>query len=113
MEIVTEEQHSLPLVDVQVVVRSGAIADEPGYEGATRHAIELMARGAGPRSRAQIDEAFLTSASRGLIPIVEIADRPVGDGRPGPIHRRLFDAAKRLVEREARPAWPQRDTTSA
>ena len=61
----------------------------------------------------QVDEAFLSSASRGLIPIVEIAGRPVGDGRPGPTHRRLFDAAKRLVEREARPAWPQHDTTSA
>lgn len=58
MEIITEEQHSLPLVDTQVVVRSGALADEPGCEGATRHAIELMARGAGSRSHAEIDEAF-------------------------------------------------------
>jgi len=48
-----------------------------------------------------IAEAFITSVSRGIVPVVRIDDRTIGDGRPGPLTRelmRLFDA---LAEREA------------
>ncbi|MBE7559355.1 aminotransferase class IV [bacterium] len=31
------------------------------------------------------DEAFLSSSTRGVLPIVAVDDRPVGSGRPGPI----------------------------
>jgi len=34
-------------------------------------------------------EAFLTSASGAAVPVVAIDGRPVGDGRPGPLTRRL------------------------
>jgi len=34
-------------------------------------------------------EAFVTSASGGVIPVVSIDARPVGDGRPGPVTRRV------------------------
>jgi D-alanine transaminase len=34
-------------------------------------------------------EAFLTSASNFVLPIVSIDGRPVGDGRPGPLTKRL------------------------
>ncbi|MBD2745216.1 D-amino-acid transaminase [Microvirga sp. BT688] len=34
-------------------------------------------------------EAFLTSASNFVLPIVTIDGRPVGDGKPGPVTRRL------------------------
>jgi D-alanine transaminase len=34
-------------------------------------------------------EAFLTSASNFVIPVVRIDGAPVGDGRAGPITRRL------------------------
>jgi len=37
-------------------------------------------------------EAFLTSASNFLIPVVRIDDAPVGTGRPGPVTRRLITA---------------------
>jgi branched-chain amino acid aminotransferase len=36
------------------------------------------------------DEVFLTSTTRELVPIVQIDDRPVGDGNPGPITRKLL-----------------------
>jgi branched-chain amino acid aminotransferase len=36
------------------------------------------------------DEVFLTSTTRELVPIVRIDDRPVGDGNPGPITRKLL-----------------------
>jgi D-alanine transaminase len=34
-------------------------------------------------------EAFLTSASNFVLPVVSIDGRPVGNGRPGPITQRL------------------------
>lgn len=37
------------------------------------------------------DEAFLTSTTRGIIPIVRIDDSMVGDGTPGPVTRELMD----------------------
>jgi D-alanine transaminase len=36
-------------------------------------------------------EAFFTSASSFVTPVVEIEDRPVGQGTPGPVARRLRD----------------------
>jgi len=36
-------------------------------------------------------EAFLTSASRGIVPIVRIDGQPIGTGEPGPITRELTD----------------------
>ena len=38
---------------------------------------------------AAADEAFVTSASSFVMPVVEIDGRPVGEGAPGPIARRL------------------------
>jgi branched-chain amino acid aminotransferase len=32
----------------------------------------------------KLDEAFITSSSRGVIPVIEIDEQPVGDGAPGP-----------------------------
>jgi branched-chain amino acid aminotransferase len=37
----------------------------------------------------RLEEAFLTSAGRGVVPIVEIAEQRVGTGRPGPVTLRL------------------------
>ncbi|MGO4707127.1 D-amino-acid transaminase [Microvirga sp. 2MCAF38] len=34
-------------------------------------------------------EAFLTSASNFVVPIISVDGRPVGDGKPGPVTRRL------------------------
>ena len=44
-------------------------------------------------------EAFITAASAFVTPVVEIDGSPVGDGRPGPVTRRLrelyIDAARK------------------
>lgn len=66
--------------------------------GVTRAAILRYAREAGleveerPFSIAEAkgaDEAFMTSASTFVIPVVEIDGVAVGDGKPGPLARRL------------------------
>jgi branched-chain amino acid aminotransferase len=38
------------------------------------------------------DEAFLTSTTRAVVPIVRVDERQIGDGRPGPVTRKLLEA---------------------
>ena len=44
------------------------------------------------------DEAFLTSTTRELVPIVTVNDRTIGRGAPGPITLKLLDAFRRRAE---------------
>jgi branched-chain amino acid aminotransferase len=37
------------------------------------------------------DEAFLTSTTREVVPIVQVDDRKIGTGRPGPVTKALLD----------------------
>ena len=46
------------------------------------------------------DEAFLTSTTRELVPIVRVDDRTIGSGKPGPVTKKLLDAF-RLKARSA------------
>jgi branched-chain amino acid aminotransferase len=41
------------------------------------------------------DEAFLTSTTREIVPIVQVDDRTVGSGVPGPVTRSLLDAYRK------------------
>ncbi len=41
------------------------------------------------------DEAFLTSTSKEVVPIVRVDDRVIGAGTPGPITLRLLDVYRR------------------
>ncbi|MCX7014225.1 MAG: D-amino acid aminotransferase [Candidatus Sumerlaeota bacterium] len=45
-------------------------------------------------------EVFLTSTTRDAIPIVSIDGRPVADGKPGLLTRRVFHGLRDIVERE-------------
>ncbi len=47
-----------------------------------------------------LDEAFLTSAVRGVMPIVRIAGVPVGAGRPGPVTSRILKAFRQETGRK-------------
>ncbi len=49
-------------------------------------------------------EAFITSATSFVKPIVKIDGRPVGDGTPGPVARKLFDLFARHVKGMANAA---------
>ncbi len=52
----------------------------------------------------KFSETALSSASRGLVPIVQIGDQLIGDGQPGPIAEKLIDNYRAYVVREIRPA---------
>ena len=43
-------------------------------------------------------EVFMTGTGAGVMPIVGITNHPVGDGRPGPITRRLSDRVNAAME---------------
>ncbi len=47
-----------------------------------------------------LEEAFLTSSSRGLIPIVQIDEVVVGEGRPGPCTLAISQAFRRKVDQQ-------------
>jgi branched-chain amino acid aminotransferase len=44
------------------------------------------------------DESFLTSTTREVVPIVEVDDRTIGSGRPGPITRALLDGYRQRAD---------------
>ena len=48
-----------------------------------------------PKHVRRMQEAFLCSSVRGLVPITRIDDAMIGDGRPGPLYRRLREAYAR------------------
>lgn len=54
------------------------------------------------------DEAFLTSTSKEIVPIVRVDDRVIGNGLPGPITRRLLDAYRRKARDTARAGASRR-----
>jgi D-alanine transaminase len=53
------------------------------------HGIKVVERLFTPEEAYAADEAFLTSASQFVMPIVEIDGKRVGGGQPGPVTRRL------------------------
>lgn len=80
--------------------------------GVTRQTVIDIARGRGLRVKyklleqsqlAAAREAFITSSSRGIVPVVEIDDVRVGEGRPGPITRQLMNAYESYVGEHAEP----------
>jgi branched-chain amino acid aminotransferase len=68
--------------------------------GITRQTVfELVAEHKLPTREAQLtaydlyaaDEVFLSNTAGGIMPLVEIDGRPIGDGTPGPVSRRVHD----------------------
>jgi branched-chain amino acid aminotransferase len=91
----------------------------PGLEvglldGVTRGKVLGLARDAGlltrepsfvaPEQLRRADEVFLTSAVRGILPVTTVDGGRVGDGRPGPVTRRLLVLYQGLLQRLLREA---------
>jgi branched-chain amino acid aminotransferase len=87
------------------LVRHGAALTPPLdaglLPGITREFLFEIAPGAGVEMREQVlrdddlrqaDEAFLTSTTREVVPIVQVDDRAIGTGLPGPVTRKLLEA---------------------
>jgi branched-chain amino acid aminotransferase len=49
------------------------------------------------------EEAFLTYTSAGIVPVVEIDGRAIGDGTPGPLTKKLMKRYKEILKEESIP----------
>jgi branched-chain amino acid aminotransferase len=67
---------------------------------AARPVLPLRRLGVRRAELPRVQEAFLTSVSRELLPVVRIDERAVGDGRVGPTTRAVMQAFAALVARE-------------
>ena len=59
--------------------------------------IDFHLRPLSPADLARSDELFLTSTSPCIVPCARLDGQPIGDGRPGPVFRRLLEAWGRDV----------------
>jgi branched-chain amino acid aminotransferase len=100
------------------VVRAGQLLTPAPQDGAlggiTRGVIvELAGEARIPAAEARLtrydlytaDEAFVTGTGAELMPVCSADGRPIADGTPGPITRRLTEAFHALVRNEGTALW--------
>ena len=98
------------------IYRRGELLTPPAYlgilEGITREAIiELAAREGIPLREVPFtrhdlyvsEECFLTGTAAEVIPVIEVDQRLIGSGKPGPITRRLIHLFRELTQSEGTP----------
>jgi branched-chain amino acid aminotransferase len=92
------------------IVRGGRIITPPlsagALEGVTQSSVMTIARDLGFEAeddnilRSDVytaDEAFLTGTAAEVVPIISVDDRVLGDGRPGPVTRRIQETYQAAV----------------
>jgi branched-chain amino acid aminotransferase len=92
------------------LVKGGKVTTPPiaagGLDGITRHAVmELLEQEGNPVSEVNMtrhdiytaDECFLTGTAAEVIAAVQLDRRTIGDGKPGPVTRRLVEKFKALA----------------
>jgi len=97
------------------VVKGGRAATPPLaagiLSGITRRLVLDLCREAGVPAREETllvadlfaaDEVFITSTTKEAAPVRTIDGKPVGSGRPGPVHRRILQAYREYARRHAR-----------
>jgi len=98
------------------IYRRGELLTPPPYlgilEGITREAIIELAKQEGiplrevPFTRHDLyvsDECFLTGTAAEVIPVIEVDQRQIGDGKPGPVTGRLIELFRNLTQHEGTP----------
>jgi branched-chain amino acid aminotransferase len=89
------------------------LSGERALQGVTQRIVAALARELGlecvveplhPSELAEIDEAFLTSSTRGIVPVVALEEQAIGAGRPGSGTLRLMRAYQEHARTHARPA---------
>jgi branched-chain amino acid aminotransferase len=98
------------------IYRRGELLTPPAYlgilEGITREAIiELAAREGIPLKEVPFtrhdlyisEECFLTGTAAEVIPVIEVDQRLIGSGKPGPITKKLIKLFRELTQSEGTP----------
>lgn len=102
------------------LVKDGVLITPPPYIGAlkgiTRQAIIDLANQLGIEVKEvpftlhdvyTADEVILTGTAAEVIPVVEVDGRPIGDGKPGPIMKKLLKEFQELVKVDGTKVNPQ------
>ena len=100
-----------------IITKEGRIVTRPLSNailpGITRHSVMRLAAESGLKVEERLftveeahdaAEAFLTSASSFVTPVVKIDDKPVGNGKPGPLTRRLRELYLEMAGAAAKAA---------
>jgi len=95
------------------IVRNGKLYTPPSHasilEGITRDTVIKLAVDSGmsveerPITREEVytaDEVFLTGTAAEITPVVEVDGRPIGDGAPGPVTKKLAELYVKVVRGE-------------
>jgi len=98
------------------IYREGRLLTPPVWAGAlpgiTRAVVMELAEREGipaaeglftPYELYTAQECFLTGTAAEIVPVVRVDGRPIGDGKPGPVTRRLMEAFRELTQREGVP----------
>ncbi|MEM2336692.1 MAG: branched-chain-amino-acid transaminase [Candidatus Bathyarchaeia archaeon] len=93
------------------IVKNGRIYTPPSYTGAlpgiTAETVKELAKSLGydvleknitPYELFTADEVFFTGTAAEIIPVREINKRQIGNGKPGPITKRLIEEFSKLVQ---------------
>lgn len=93
------------------IVKNGRIYTPPSYTGAlpgiTAAAVielakqlgyEIIEKNITPYELFTADEVFFTGTAAEIVPVREINKRQIGNGKPGPITRRLMEEFSKLVQ---------------
>jgi branched-chain amino acid aminotransferase len=78
---------ALPGITAQVVIRIGR---KLGYV--------VIERNISPHELFTADEVFLTGTAAEIVPVREINKRVIGDGKRGPVTRRLMEEFRKIVK---------------
>jgi len=95
------------------IVKDGVLITPPPYVGIlvgiTRNAIIELAKKIGVKVEEKVftryevftaDECFLSGTAAEAIPVVKVDGRPIADGKPGPITKKIIEAFKELIKTE-------------
>lgn len=103
------------------IVKNGMLMTPPSYTGAlpgiTAQAAMKLARKMGyevtevnitPYDLFNANEVFFTGTAAEIVPVREINKRPINDGKPGPVTKRLMEAYSKMVNdpSEGVPIYP-------
>lgn len=101
------------------IVKNGVLLTPPKHmgilEGITRNVVLELAAQRNIPAREEVftrhdlyvaDECFLTGTAAEIVPVVEIDERMIGDGKPGPMTKRLIDAFREETTRGGHPINP-------
>jgi branched-chain amino acid aminotransferase len=101
------------------IVKKNKVITPPAYlgilPGITRDAVMEMARELGYAVEEAVftlhdlytaDECFLTGTAAEVVPVVQADARPIGDGKPGEVTRRLIARFRELTQTQGTAIYP-------